>query len=169
MTASNEWLQGFAPVVGPRPQLLILGSMPGVASLQATEYYAHPRNRFWPLISGLLDEPTPEKYADRLAMLSRHGIALWDVLGRCQRPGSLDTAINRDTQQPNPIPALLNQHPDIQAIATNGGFASRTFERLFPALPGITHHALPSTSPANARWTLTDLHDAWKPALQAAR
>ncbi len=169
MPPSTEVLQGFAPVVGARPRLLILGSMPGVASLKATQYYAHPRNRFWPLMSALLDEPAPDEYAQRLAMLQRHGIALWDVLGRCQRQGSLDSAIDRDSQQPNPIPEFLHQHPGIRVIATNGGFASRAFQRTFPALTGISHHALPSTSPANARCTLDDLVAAWRPALAAMR
>lgn len=164
MPPQTELLQGFAAVIGPQPRVLILGSMPGVASLDATQYYAHPRNRFWPVLAHLLGEgDIPTAYEERLTMLRDHGIALWDVLGRCLRDGSLDSAIDTATQEPNPIPELLQQHPSIRLVATNGGHASRTFAKAFPNLHDTRHLALPSTSPANARWSLEALQAAWEP------
>ncbi len=169
MPPATETIQGFAPVIGPDPRVLLLGSMPGVASLEATQYYAHPRNRFWPLMAALLEESPSVDYASRLAMLQRHGIALWDVLGQCQRAGSLDSAIDRESQQPNPIPHLLAQYPSIQTIGTNGGFATRAFTKAFPKLAIERHVALPSTSPANARWSMQALYAAWHPVMAHAR
>ncbi len=149
--------------MGPGARVLILGSMPGVASLEAAQYYAHPRNRFWSVIADVLEEPLPSEYAERLALLRRRGIALWDVLGACRREGSLDSAIDPTSLRPNPIPELLAAHPGIALIATNGGFASRTFEKTFPQLRDRRHLRLPSTSPANTSWQWDRLRAAWQP------
>lgn len=159
---SSARLQSFGAICGQNPRILILGSMPGVASLDAQQYYAHPRNRFWPVMATLLRCKLPPDYRARLHMLTSHRIALWDVLAECQRLGSLDSAIETATQRPNRIPELLDLHPSIQLIATNGGHASRSFLRYFPNLrERASHQALPSTSPANARWQLPQLVDAW--------
>lgn len=155
-------IQSFGAVYGENPKLLILGSMPGVASLNAREYYAHPRNRFWPLMAALVGRELPDRYEDRLQMLTDHGIALWDVLAECERSGSLDASIDTASQQPNRIGELIAACPEIRTIATNGGHASRTFVRFFPALSRERLHiALPSTSPANARWPMPALIEAW--------
>ncbi|MEN8720335.1 MAG: DNA-deoxyinosine glycosylase [Oceanococcaceae bacterium] len=166
---ANTRLRSFPPLVGPAPRVLILGSMPGVASLQANQYYAHPRNRFWPLMAALLNEPLPADYPARCALLMHHGIALWDVLAECERPGSLDSAIRTDSQRPNAITALLVDHPGIRTVITNGGHAARTLTRYVPDLPShVTVHSCPSTSPANARWTREQLAECWGEVLRPA-
>lgn len=157
-------VQSFAPILGPAPKLLILGSMPGVASLQAAQYYAHPRNRFWPLLEALLQQPLPQAFDDRYHWLRAQGIALWDVLAECRRQGSLDSAIGPRDLRINPIAELLQQHPSIRLVATNGGMAAQLYRRhIWPQAQNTPWLQLPSTSPANARLRLEDLVAAWSP------
>ncbi|WP_282296697.1 DNA-deoxyinosine glycosylase [Stenotrophomonas sp. PS02289] len=153
-------------------RVLVLGSMPGVASLQAAQYYAHPRNRFWPLMAALtgLDHALP--YAQRLQALRAHGIGLWDVIGQCERRGSLDADIVRGSEVVNPLPALIQQLPHLRAIACNGGTAHAAWKRYVqPALDAraapLPVWSLPSTSPANAGWSLPRLTAAWQPVADA--
>ncbi|MGA1524666.1 MAG: DNA-deoxyinosine glycosylase, partial [Planctomycetota bacterium] len=114
--------ESFAPVVGAEPRALILGSMPGQASLRAQRYYAHPRNALWPILGELLGfDAAGLTYEARLARAMDAGIALWDVAHRCHRPGSLDAAM-RDVE-PNDIPGLLRRSPPIRRIACNGAKA----------------------------------------------
>ena len=144
---------GLRPNIDKDCRALILGSMPGVKSLEAQQYYAHPQNRFWPMMAHLLGEELPSAYEEKLAMLLRHHIALWDSIGSCEREGSLDSAI-RD-EQGNDFAALLQEYPGIRAIYFNGGKSAQAFKRYNKALlarPDIAFHAMPSTSPANARW-----------------
>ncbi|HHZ87693.1 MAG TPA: DNA-deoxyinosine glycosylase [Chromatiaceae bacterium] len=145
---------GFMPVVGDDARVLILGSMPGVRSLQATEYYAHPRNSFWPIMQTLFDIDGELPYAQRLEPLMRRGIALWDVLRLCEREGSLDSAIKRETMVANDFETFLSMHTTIRAIFFNGVKAEQEFQRLvMPTLSyieGIHYQRLPSTSPAMA-------------------
>ena len=138
--------QSFDPVADTDSRLLILGSMPGVRSLQMQQYYGHPQNRFWPLVTMLLD----------------NRIALWDVLGYCEREGSLDSDIT--CEQPNDLAGFLQNHPQIHTICCNGGKAAAAFKKYTRQLDlqRITVHFLPSTSPANARWSLTKLLEAWQ-------
>lgn len=148
-------VESFPPLEPPSARLLILGSMPGIASLRAAQYYAHPRNRFWPTMEALFDVPLAWPYAQRIAALNAKGIALWDVLRACERPGSLDSSIVRATEVPNDFADFLDRHPQLQAIALNGGTARDAFKRhgrpmLGSRLDGIEVIALPSTSPANA-------------------
>ena len=146
---------GLRPNIDKDCRALILGSMPGVKSLEAQQYYAHPQNRFWPMMAHLLGEELPSAYEEKLAMLLRHHIALWDSIGSCEREGSLDSAI-RD-EQGNDFVALLQEYPGIRAIYFNGGKSAQAFKRYNKALlarPDIAFHAMPSTSPANARWRL---------------
>lgn len=155
--------QSFAPVAAADSRLLILGSMPGVRSLQLQQYYGHPQNRFWPLLTLLLGyEKVPDAYAEKKKqMLLDNRIALWDVLGYCQREGSLDSDITGE--QPNDLAGFLKQHPQIHTICCNGGKAAAAFKKYTKQvdLQGITVHCLPSTSPANARWHLPMLLEAW--------
>ncbi len=102
-------ITGFAPIVDEDSRVLILGSMPSEASLAKGEYYGHPRNAFWPLISALLGEPMRSSYAARVDMLRRNGIALWDVVASCEREGSGDAAIRRVVV--NDFPAFYAAHP----------------------------------------------------------
>ena len=100
-------VESFAPVVGTQPRILILGSMPGVASLEAVQYYAHPRNAFWPIIGELFSIDATASYPERIRQLQQKPLALWDTLRQCERPGSLDADIRRDSVAPNDIPTLL--------------------------------------------------------------
>ncbi len=159
-------LQGLPPRIADDCRLLVLGSMPGAASLAADRYYAHPRNRFWPVIGRLCGfDPGCDDRA-RFAALQAAGVGLWDVIGTCQRAGSLDSAI-RDAQV-NPLGARVRALPRLQAIAFNGGKAAAQFAQalrrdpvLAAAVDGLVLHALPSTSPANAAFGLLRLQAEW--------
>lgn len=163
--------RSFAPVLGAAPRLLILGSLPGRASLAAGEYYAHPRNLFWDLMGELLGATRAQAYAARTARLQARGIALWDVIGEAHRPGSLDTSIDLATARHNDIAALIARAPSLRAVAFNGTAARRLFLRhVAPALGSrsatLQLLALPSTSPANAGVTLAAKRTAWREILR---
>lgn len=152
---SRVRVASFAPKEPARARLLILGSMPGIASLRANQYYGHPHNRFWPFMDAVFGVPRDHPYEARVQALLDRGIALWDVLAHCERPGSLDASIVRGSEQTNDFAGFLDRHPGLQAIALNGSAAATLFRKkvvpvLGPRLDGITLHALPSTSPANA-------------------
>lgn len=137
----------------PDARVLILGTMPGVASLQAQQYYAHPRNAFWPMMASLLGFDVALPYEQRLAQLTVNKIALWDVLASCERPGSLDSAIARASEQPNDFLSLFACCRQLRAVACNGGTAFALFRRhVLPVVDvaGIDILQLPSTSPAHA-------------------
>lgn len=160
-------LQGLPAQVNEHCRVLLLGSMPGVASLHAARYYAHPRNRFWPLMGALCGLDPQWPYAQRLAVLQARGIGLWDVIGQCQRRGSLDSAIVRGSEIPNPLPELIERLPQLRAIACNGASAAQAFKRfvqpnLPPAAAHLTIMALPSSSPANAAFSMERLLPAWR-------
>lgn len=160
-------LTGFPPVVGTTPRLLILGSMPSVASLAAAEYYGHPRNAFWPIMGELFGAGPELPYAQRTQRLAAAGVALWDVLRHCRRHGSLDSAIERDRQTANAVPELLARHPSLDAIALNGGRAATLFRRHLEAdvielRPRLKIHRLPSTSPAHAARNFEQKLAAWR-------
>lgn len=161
-------IESFPAVIGPGPRVLVLGSMPGERSLAEGEYYAHPRNRFWPLMRELIGLDPKAPYPARLEQLTRAGIALWDVLKHCVREGSLDASIIPSSEIANDIAGLLEDHPSIRAVALNGHKAAVAFRRrivpnLRPALrERLAVIELPSTSPANATKSLADLLDEWK-------
>lgn len=158
--------ESLPPAIQRGARILILGSMPGIASLRASAYYAHPQNRFWPMLASLLAEPLPAGYEARLAMLSRHKIALWDAITACEREGSLDAAIQNE--EGADIGTLLETYPSIQTICCNGAKSYAAFTRYNKSLlsrKDLAIHALPSTSPANARWSMEALIGAWGKAL----
>ena len=166
----SELLKGLPAQVDVGCRVLVLGSMPGTQSLAQARYYAHPRNRFWPLLGRLLRFDPALDYPERLAALHRAGIGLWDVIGQCARNGSLDTAIERTSIVANPLPALMVTLPRLTAVACNGVAAAQAWQRhvtvqldgRMRALPVL---ALPSTSPANATFTLQRLEQAWRVVL----
>ena len=158
-------IHSFAPIEGNKAKLLILGSMPGEASLQADEYYAHPRNAFWRIMGSLIALDPAASYQQREQALKNANIALWDVLYSCVRPGSLDSNINKSTQQPNNFEAFFNQHQNITHVFFNGATAEQTYRKL--VLPNITKQRitylrLPSTSPANASISFEHKLQAWQ-------
>lgn len=165
---------GLPAQVAPDCRVLVLGSMPGVASLQAARYYAHPRNRFWPLMQALCGVDAGLPYAERLAALNAAGVGVWDVIGQCQRRGSLDAAIVRGSEVPNPIASLMARLPQLRAVACNGAAAHQAFVRFIaparvPPRTALAVWSLPSTSPANAAWPLARLQAAWHPVADALR
>jgi hypoxanthine-DNA glycosylase len=152
-------LQGLAPVAGAGTRLLLLGSFPGEASLRAQQYYGHPRNHFWPILSAIWGtDLVALPYADRLAAIQQRGLGLWDVHAACRREGSLDSAI-RDAV-PNDLPGLAAQLPQLRAIAHNGGESARAMK--VTAALGLPVHRLPSSSPANASWRFERKLAAWQ-------
>ena len=158
-------IESFAPVETPHARVLILGTMPGVASLQAQQYYAHPRNTFWPIMATLLGFDVALPYEQRLAQLRANRIALWDVLASCHRPGSLDANIARDSEQPNDFVSLFAHCRQIRAVACNGGSAFALFRRhVLPVVDvsGIDVLQLPSTSPAHAGMSLATKLAEWR-------
>ncbi|ROP76485.1 G/U mismatch-specific uracil-DNA glycosylase [Stenotrophomonas rhizophila] len=165
---------GFPAQLNVDCRVLVLGSMPGVASLQAAQYYAHPRNRFWPLMGVLCGIDATLSYPDRVRALNARGVGVWDVIGQCERRGSLDASIVRGSEVPNALGALIDGLPALRAIACNGGTAYRAFQRfIVPALLDAAREvpvwSLPSTSPANAAWPLPRLVEAWQPLADAIR
>lgn len=146
---SNDRRQGFAPVVDEQARLLILGSLPGDASLKAAQYYAHPRNGFWPLIGGVLGEDLPaQPYMQRLARLKGRGVGLWDVIASAERSGSLDAAIR--SPEAADLRGLVESLPMLRAVAFNGGLAARLGRRILSDLESVALVDLPSSSPAHA-------------------
>lgn len=157
----------FGPVASTRARVLILGSMPGVASLAAGQYYAHPRNQFWPILGALAGAGPELPYAKRIARLRAAGIALWDVVGECERPGSLDADIRRGTVKPNDLAGLLRRCPRIRAIFCNGQTAARLLRSLLPDLRAaaardLVVETLPSTSPAHAGMGMEEKARLWR-------
>ena len=151
---------GFAPVVDADTRLLILGSLPGDASLKADQYYAHPRNGFWRLTGGVIGRDLVDMaYPQRLEALQAAGVGLWDVITTAHRAGSLDAAI-RDPEFAN-LTALIAGLPQLRAVAFNGATAARAGRRtLAGAADGLTLIDLPSSSPAHAR-PLAEKARAW--------
>ena len=139
--------------------MLVLGTLPGEESLRRVEYYAHPRNLFWPIVFALFGETTPAIYADRLSFVATHRIALWDVCGAAQRIASADSTIAGEV--PNAIDTLIEAHPGIRAIAFNGSGARRLYDRHFTRHAELEYLALPSTSPAHARLGFAEKLARW--------
>jgi double-stranded uracil-DNA glycosylase len=163
----------FAPVARADARTLVLGSMPGAASLAAAQYYAHPQNHFWPIMGAICGAGRGLPYAQRLERLAEGKIALWDVLQSCVRPGSLDAAIEASSAEPNDLPALLRSHREIARICCNGGTAYRELLRHFSSIlqrdfAEVTVVRLPSTSAAHAGMPPAQKLSAWKAAVHPA-
>lgn len=158
-------IHSFAPVENGNARVLILGSMPGVASLRAAEYYAHPRNHFWRLMGELVSLDPAADYAQRINALKSARIALWDVLHSCRREGSLDASIDKATQTANDLQGFFSRHQHITHVFFNGAAAEQIYRRaVLPVLkaPHIEYLRLPSTSPANASISFAHKLEAWK-------
>jgi hypoxanthine-DNA glycosylase len=165
MTNESKLLTGLAPVLGPDTRILILGSFPGAASLAAAQYYAHPRNQFWKLVGALVGEDLYSlAYAERLPRLLAHRIGLWDVLGACEREGSLDSAIRKPAA--NDFDRLRTLCPRLEAVGFNGQ-ASGKFAPQF-AEAGYRTVVLPSSSPAHMAMTFEQKLALWRQLVAAA-
>lgn len=161
---------GFDPVAGPDARVLILGTLPGAASLAAGQYYAHPRNAFWMVMEAVAGAGPSLPYEERLHRLVEHRVALWDVCAAATRPGSLDSSILTASVELNDFDAFLRAHPAIQRICFNGGKAAALFRpvsrQLNTRLADVTCITLPSTSPAHAAMPLELKIEVWQSALQ---
>ena len=152
-------LTGLAPVIDASTSILVLGSFPGAASLAAGQYYAHPRNQLWALLSALVGEDlTALAYAERLARLLAHRIGLWDVLGACERAGSLDSAIRRPAA--NDFVRLRHLCPRLKTVGFNGQTSGKFAMQFSQA--GYQSVVLPSSSPAHMTMTFEQKLDAWQ-------
>ena len=162
-------VHSFEPIVGKDPRIIILGSMPGVASLQAAQYYANPRNIFWAIIAELFGINIDCSYESRVREISQLPLILWDTLKACHREGSLDARILKQQIEANDIAGLLKRHSGLRAIAFNGAASEKYFTKLEKhRLP--TNHALemiklPSTSPANASMSFEQKLAKWRQLL----
>ena len=159
---TNNNCKSFTPSIDNNSKILILGSMPGVKSLEEQQYYAHPQNRFWKVMGVVCNEPKLHElnYDFKLKTLLNNNIALWDTIKTCKRDGSLDSDIQNET--PNDIRKLLKTYPNIKTICLNGNKSYSAFKKYFPELfEKYSCHKMPSTSPANARYSLDKLIEEW--------
>ena len=141
-------IQSFPPFVNSQTKILILGTMPGIASLEKQEYYAHKRNHFWKIMYTLLNNlPISEIFEEKIQLLQANNIGLWDVLENCERKGSLDIHIKN--QKENDFESLFREFQEITTIIFNGKESHKYFLKKFGQIKGITYYVMPSTSPAN--------------------
>ena len=171
-TTAAPLVRSFAPQFRADARVLVLGSMPGTASLAAAQYYAHPRNAFWPIMGALFGAGPELPYAQRLERLASAGIALWDVIGRCERAGSLDSAIAPASIEANDFAGLFAACPGIAHVFFNGTAAETAFRRHVRgriALPPLHFARLPSTSPAHGARGLSAKLAAWQAVKAAAQ
>ncbi|MBI4236844.1 MAG: DNA-deoxyinosine glycosylase [Deltaproteobacteria bacterium] len=155
----------FAPIADAYATTLILGSMPGKESLRAGQYYAHPRNAFWPILGELVGAAPALPYAERAHVLRAAGLALWDVLASCARPTSLDSDIDNGTLVANEFAAFFACHQNITRVFFNGTKADECYRRhVLPNLHAVAvrYARLPSTSPANASIPYSQKLAAWR-------
>jgi hypoxanthine-DNA glycosylase len=164
-TVSGPRLTGLPPVIARHTRLVVLGSFPGEASLAAQQYYGHPRNHFWPLLSALWQvDLVGAGYGARIAEVRRRGLGLWDVYAACRRQGSLDSAIQ--DAEINDLASLRKRAPGLVLVAHNGGESARAMRRV--ASLGWTVRRLPSSSPANASWSFERKLAAWRAVFDEA-
>ena len=150
------------PVFDENSRVLILGSFPSVKSREAAFFYGHPQNRFWRVIAAVTGDDPGDTPETKTAFLLRNNIALWDVIASCEITGSADSSIKNAV--PNDLSPIL-QTADIRAIFTNGKTADRLYRRLILPQTGVQAICLPSTSPANAQWSVQQLTEAWNAQL----
>lgn len=163
---TSPLLQSFPPLIADGAHTLILGNMPGAASLRAQRYYAHPRNAFWLITGEIFGFDPAAPYDDRVAALTDAGVTVWDVLRSCRRVGSLDAAVEPESMVANDFGALFASHPTIVHVCFNGAAAEKNYRRLVPVDPALRYSRLPSTSPAHTAPFAAKLA-AWAEALTA--
>ncbi len=138
-------ISSFSPIIDNTSKIIILGSIPGVKSLEKQQYYGHPQNKFWKIIFELFHEELTEDYNERIQILKKHHVALWDVIDSCERKGSLDSEIRNE--EANQIAELLEEYPNIKAIFCNGGKSYKNLQKILGKNFRIPIYLLPSTSP----------------------
>jgi hypoxanthine-DNA glycosylase len=159
-------ISSFPPFIDDASKILILGSIPGVKSLEKQQYYAHPQNKFWRIIFELFKEEFTEDYPERISVLMKHHIAVWDVIDSCERKGSLDSEIRNE--EANQISELLEKHPNIEAIFCNGGKSYKNLQKILGKDFRIPIFLMPSTSPLHTISYERKLED-WQKILEYTR
>ena len=154
----------FEPLYDRNSSVLILGSFPSVKSREQQFFYGHPQNRFWKVIAALYHADVPATIPEKKALILGNGLALWDAVASCEITGSSDASIR--AVRANDLSVILNRSP-IRMICCNGKTSWQQYDRLIRPRTGREAMCLPSTSPANARWTLPKLIDAWSVILEA--
>lgn len=152
-------ISSFPPIIKKDSKILILGSIPGVKSLEMQQYYAHPQNKFWKIIFELFNEKFTKDYDERIKILEKHHIALWDVIDTCERIGSLDSEIRNE--EANKIEELLQNFPNIKAIFCNGQKSHKNLQKILGKKFRLPIIVLPSTSPAYAGLSYFDKLKLW--------
>jgi hypoxanthine-DNA glycosylase len=159
-------VHSIEPIIGRNPRIIILGSMPGIISINAIQYYANPRNLFWMVLADLFGIDINCSYESKVQQVQQLPIIIWDTLKSCHREGSLDSKILSTDLEANDIGALLKQFPTVQAIAFNGGASAKYFDRLVkPQLSkdlSVELFKMPSTSPANAGMKQQQKLEIWR-------
>ena len=160
---------GLPPVVGGQPVALFLGNAPSVLSLARQQYYGNPRNAFWPIMAAVFGFDVTVPYLQRVAALQQNGVAVWDVLAACERPGSLDVDIVSDSIRVNDFDQFLRAHPGLRSVCFNGAKAQAIFRRqvlpMLAATPTFNMIQLPSTSPAHAGMPFDEKCRLWRQSL----
>lgn len=152
-------ISSFSPIIKKDSKILILGSIPGVKSLEMQQYYAHPQNKFWKIICEIFNEEFTTNYQQRIEILKKHHIALWDVIDTCERKGSLDSEIRNE--EANKIEELLQNFPNIKAIFCNGQKSHKNLQKILGKKFRMPIIVLPSTSPAYAGLSYFDKLKSW--------
>lgn len=155
----NEIKNSFPPIADKEIKILILGSLPGEKSLEMQQYYAHPQNRFWKIIAQITNSNLPINYEEKLNLLRKNKIGVWDVVHSAKRIGSLDTNILDEI--PNELETFIENHSKLKTIAFNGSKSRKLYDKYFKRNPNIKYLALPSTSPANATYNFERLCQSW--------
>ena len=154
----NTQKHPFPPLYDKNSRILILGSFPSVKSREMLFFYGHPQNRFWKVIAGIFDEKIPESIEDKKELILKHHLALWDVIAECEIVGSSDASIKN--VRANDLSEILENAP-IEKIIVNGKTAEKLYIKYIEPVTGMKAVVLPSTSPANAAWSLDRLITAW--------
>ncbi len=172
--AKTALVCGFPPIAAPDARVLVLGTMPSIASLAKRQYYGHPQNAFWPIMGRLFGAGPEVEYEARKRILCERGVAVWDVLRECHREGSLDTAIRVHSESANDLATFLREHAHVHTVFFNGHKAETAFRR--HVLPNVGKLGrdfrfvrLPSTSPAHAGRTFAQKLAAWRAVSRALR
>jgi hypoxanthine-DNA glycosylase len=150
----------FEPIANSDTEILILGTMPGEKSLSLGEYYGHSRNKFWRIISAIANEELPLSYGEKIQLLLKTRIGIWDVVYKAHREGSLDSSI--ENVQPNDLDSFILKHKYLKVIGFNGIKAESLYDKYFDRKQHIKYHLLPSSSPANTGYDFDTIIMAWQ-------
>lgn len=153
----------FPPIIDNNSRIIILGSIPGVKSLEKQQYYGHPQNKFWKIIFELFNENFTDNYEEKINILKKHRIALWDVIDSCERKGSLDSEIKNEAA--NQIEQLLENYPNIEAVFCNGGKSYKNLKKILGKNFRVPIYQMPSTSPLHTV-SFEKKFEEWKKILE---